>query len=304
MAYHVSTHLHMPMAPWLNQLVGFFPGVPIFFVISGFLISASWERSPDLKHYALRRALRIFPAMWVCLLVSIMLMAVLASIKPPVLWIVGQLTIGQPWTPGVFRTYGVGTPNGSLWTIPVELEFYAVLPAIYLIGRKLRSIDALLVVLSLASIGLQLHPLNKLVGFTVAPFLWEFVLGVLIQRHFDRLRPLLEEKALYWLTGFVAVAWMLVSSISADFVPLIATPILAFTTISFAYSWKGLTKKMLGNVDCSYGIYLYHMVWINATLQTGFVGIRAMFGICAMTSVAGWLSWVVLERRAIDLGRA
>src|SRR3984957_14474576 len=48
-----------------------FPGVPIFFVISGFLISKSYERSTSLRDYYRNRCLRIFPALWVCLVASL-----------------------------------------------------------------------------------------------------------------------------------------------------------------------------------------------------------------------------------------
>ena len=33
--------------------------------------------------------------------------------------------------PDFLRGYGVGVLNGSLWTIPVELQFYALVPLIY-----------------------------------------------------------------------------------------------------------------------------------------------------------------------------
>lgn len=43
-----------------------FPGVPIFFVISGLLISKSYEQSDCIRNYYRNRCLRIYPGLWVC----------------------------------------------------------------------------------------------------------------------------------------------------------------------------------------------------------------------------------------------
>jgi len=41
MVGHTILHLDISTPPWLINLIYAFPGVPIFFIISGFLISAS-----------------------------------------------------------------------------------------------------------------------------------------------------------------------------------------------------------------------------------------------------------------------
>ena len=51
----------------LEVLFALVPGVPIFFFLSGFLISRSWERSPSASEYFRNRALRLFPALWTCI---------------------------------------------------------------------------------------------------------------------------------------------------------------------------------------------------------------------------------------------
>ena len=38
-------------------------GVLIFFTISGYLITESWDRDPNLSRFIARRMLRIFPAL-------------------------------------------------------------------------------------------------------------------------------------------------------------------------------------------------------------------------------------------------
>jgi peptidoglycan/LPS O-acetylase OafA/YrhL len=61
---HASEHLHIAYGAAgriVNDVLLLFPGVPVFFVISGFLISMSYERSDDIAGYARNRVLRIFP---------------------------------------------------------------------------------------------------------------------------------------------------------------------------------------------------------------------------------------------------
>ena len=47
-----------------------FPGVVILFAMSGFLVSASWERAKTRKEFFLKRVLRIYPELWFCTIVN------------------------------------------------------------------------------------------------------------------------------------------------------------------------------------------------------------------------------------------
>lgn len=53
------------------------------------------------------------------------------------MWVIGQITLFQYYTPDCLRDFGVGTPNGSLWTIPVEFEFYILLPFVFLCFKRI-----------------------------------------------------------------------------------------------------------------------------------------------------------------------
>jgi peptidoglycan/LPS O-acetylase OafA/YrhL len=46
-------------------------GVFVFFVISGFLVTMSWAETASLPHYLAKRALRIYPGLIACLLLSV-----------------------------------------------------------------------------------------------------------------------------------------------------------------------------------------------------------------------------------------
>jgi len=64
--WHGIEHLKLDAPPLLQWLLGSFSGVPIFFVVSGYLVAGSLARSTSLSSYFRNRALRIFPGLWVC----------------------------------------------------------------------------------------------------------------------------------------------------------------------------------------------------------------------------------------------
>ena len=57
----------------LASLLHLFPGVPIFFFISGFLISRSYESNPNVAEYASNRILRLYPALICAVTLSFLL---------------------------------------------------------------------------------------------------------------------------------------------------------------------------------------------------------------------------------------
>lgn len=140
---HCATHLDVEGA-WLN-VFSVFPGVPIFFFISGFLIFQSWVNIRERRAFVFftNRVLRIFPALYFCVglsAISLFLsgflpLAELAQSRFWV-WLLSQVTVFQFFNPMFLRDYGVGVVNGSLWTISVELQFYLLTPLLFLLMAR------------------------------------------------------------------------------------------------------------------------------------------------------------------------
>lgn len=61
---HMVIHLNLPINNTLFDMIYFFRGVPIFFVISGYLIWFSISRSNSYKDYLMKRFWRIYPELW------------------------------------------------------------------------------------------------------------------------------------------------------------------------------------------------------------------------------------------------
>lgn len=60
---HGIEHFKIPVPSLVTVILSLFPGVPIFFFISGFLITASLIRNPSLIYFFQNRFLRIFPGL-------------------------------------------------------------------------------------------------------------------------------------------------------------------------------------------------------------------------------------------------
>lgn len=300
----------------VEAILGFFPGVPIFFAISGFLVSLSLERATSIRQYFVNRALRIFPALWVCFLVSLVVVTA-AGFGPPslgqfLLWAGSQLTVAQYYNPDWLRGFGVGALNGSLWTIPVELEFYAVLPLLAVWARTnvkrwvTLAVLAAIIMLGFRALGpVEVSLTLKLVSVTVAPWLFYFLVGVLL-RYADAAFPrIFRGNALRF--GLAYVIWMGVQQYfgipgaTGNYLNVVSIVLLSALVISLAFTNHTLSSRVLGTTDISYGLYIYHMPFVNLFLEKGVVGPRGVVAALATAATLASLSWFFIERPALSL---
>lgn len=316
---HAITHLKVSSLGFLATSLEFLPGVPIFFVISGFLISMSWEKAPSLQQYFWNRVLRIYPAMWICLIFSIVIFT-LSGVRPDstsnfLNWILAQISFVQFYNPDFLRNFGVGVINGSLWTIPVELQFYTVLPLLALMANKhKRSYLVWVVFLANASIVmilLRLHfnepenIISKIIIVSLLPYLFYFLIGVISRIIYENHPFLFRGKALFWFGGYLA--WIIIQIISdikgakGNHLNIVSIFLLGAAVISMAFTYTHASGLLLKGNDISYGMYIYHMPIINFLINnqlTGIVGLLSSFVITIIFSIG---SWRFIERPALNL---
>ncbi len=300
-----------------------FPGVPIFFVISGFLISRSLERSHDTMHYAINRLLRIYPALYVCFFVTIVTLLVasphlILSAKAHEFagWCFAQLTVAQFFNPSFLRSYGVGVINGSLWTIPVELQFYLALPITYkLLGLSVSKGNALLITVLLGFLGLSLvldsliQPnvplmISKMIAVTMFPYYWMFLLGVLTQRNWAVLSPLFEGRLFPWTIGYCLIVFLMYRlglPVGGNTQFPLVTVALTGVVLSAAFTLPTVSQRILRGNDMSYGIYIYHMVVINFLIAFDIRDSWSSLLIAMLLTISlGCLSWKAVEEFALS----
>ena len=134
----------------LTWTPGGFLGVEVFFVISGYLITAllltEWRQKGtiNLKDFWLRRARRLLPALYVLLVVTLTFAVVflpgeVAGLRADVIAALGYVTnwfliFGQE---SYFESVGRPSVLQHLWSLAVEEQFYLIWPIILVVGLGL-----------------------------------------------------------------------------------------------------------------------------------------------------------------------
>jgi peptidoglycan/LPS O-acetylase OafA/YrhL len=323
---HTSEHLEIKLG-LVGKILGYFPGVPIFFVISGFLITMSYDRNKNIKKYFRNRFLRIYPALWACTVFVILSFIVFKAMplkayltKDFLIWFFSHITIFQYYTPDILRGWGVSAPNGSLWTIPVEIEFYIAIVFVFALFKKIPILIKLfaLFVISyginrcysylISSFGENNY--IKLLGTSVFPHLFNFIIGSIIYISWSNIKKYIENRGIMWLSiyiGYILSFEVLLKKYNLSYYPnvfgLFSTLLLSITTISIAFSFKLLSKKYLQGIDLSYGIYIYHMPIINIFVNINRNGYQKyyMVIIFSIVIILSYLSWAFIEKRCLLL---
>ncbi|MHA4807446.1 acyltransferase family protein [Flavitalea flava] len=159
--YHIFELSGNPALGFLTRYVNVDRAVEAFFIISGYLVIKSYERSSSPKDFFGKRWRRIYPA-YIFLILLCGLLGFLISRFPTAVYFNAPalykyiffnalfLNFIQPDLPGVFESNPFTAVNGSLWTLKIEVGYYILVPfLVYLWSKINRSfLCAMLFVLS------------------------------------------------------------------------------------------------------------------------------------------------------------
>jgi peptidoglycan/LPS O-acetylase OafA/YrhL len=240
-----------------------------FFILSGFLVTYSWSRNPELLPFFRKRFCRIYPGLAaVTILSTLFLIPVACGVPfgsyPPGLLrkeALTLLTLRAYEPPGAFPELPVHALNGSLWSIPFEAWCYVGVATLGLVGavRNRKAVAALLagtLALSVAFLVWNLNPGLKGLGVIIGwPRLWArmlpyFLSGMVFYLYQDRIR--------YSTWGAVGAFLALVAASVVPHGWAIAGPLAG----GYLLFWLGFNPSIRLHGwakygDYSYGMYLY-----------------------------------------------
>lgn len=291
--------------------------VDIFFAASGFLVTGSLLARRRLADFVASRFLRIYPGLWLALLLTIVF----------VCWQVTELSAReflvepQTWKhlfknavmlsgvdyrlPGAFlHDPWPEAVNGSLWTLPYELRMYLLLAGLWLVAQCLR-VDTTRwvsrVCVLLGALGLALGAYFTITGTESKLILLGgmFFSGAALRVLQDRV-PLSGRLALMLAVAlFVAAFW---GPRAFGLVYRLALP---YLVLWCAYVPDGLIRRFNVFGDYSYGIYIYAF-----PIQQALIGYWRGISPNELTVMAfgcvlplAVLSWHFVEKRALALKR-
>jgi peptidoglycan/LPS O-acetylase OafA/YrhL len=166
-------------------------GVPIFFLLSAFLLYRPFVRArianeeASVGAYAWRRGLRIYPGYWVALIVAVLALDLSGVLTPRYL-----LLLQSYWSDSVAG----GLPQA--WTLCIEVAFYAFLPLWAWLVRRLRAPE-------LPALG---------VLFAISVLYKVVVLNVALGEHVGAVDPWIIALPSYWDTFAVGMALAVIST--------------------------------------------------------------------------------------------
>ncbi len=293
-----------PTFPWLGVYTHFL-GLATFFTISGFLVTLSWQRRPKLWRFLWSRALRILPALLVCVTLSAFLLGPMLTTLPlmdylrspqPYAYLIGNASLlDLHWQlPGVFAKSPVTDfVNGSLWTLPIEASLYIVVAMLgissLLKRRWLGSFT--IVVLTIAYLAWPQQPLSQ-IGLERAIVCF-FIFGALCCINREHI-PISTVGVLF----IVVLTWALRNT---DLYRASLALCIAYSGFWFAYVPRLPSIDRIG--DGSYGLYLWGSPLQQVLITAGGIHTPGLL-FCACLPLAlgfGLASWHSIEKLALRL---
>lgn len=291
--------------------------VDVFFVVSGFLVCSSLLRRQSTWDFIKGRSYRIFPALIVMVVLTVLLLGPLLTSLSLMEYLVHRDTFKYFYKnttliggvtyklPGVFEVNPYPQAvNGSLWTLPEELRMYASLLGLWMVAgflRQPRAETMRLTVLLVAAVAIGWRCYEIFSGDVSGPtarLLGMFFAGAALQ-------VLWRPQLLRWRFFGLCSILLLTAAVDKRVFALAVTLLLPYWVLFLAYVPSGRIRSYNRCGDYSYGLYLYAFPIQQAVAAcVPGIGLWPMVGVATMvTLVLAVASWHLVEMPALELLR-
>ncbi len=285
--------------------------VNVFFIMSGYLIFNSLKYSKTIKNYIWKRGLRLFPALFVMLLISLFIITLVYtgnniflqkdfySYLPNNLF----LYTNQYYIQGVFESNIFPKAiNGSLWTLSYEFTMYLLILLFFPIWNNKK-------------ITLAIFLFCWIIGYSLCVFRPSFLKNLFLIINIDSERfyrlatffiagsilTFFDLKRLNNISTKICITLILITSVYFNIYNITSyflLPILIITIgLSFSKTLSYIPNKF---GDISYGVYIYGFI-VQQTLMNYFNLSPYELAILsfAITYLLSYFSWKYVEKKML-----
>lgn len=307
--------LREPSVLDVHSIGGF--GVLLFFSISGYLVSMSWEADPNAFRFLTKRFLRIWPGLAVVIVLAAFVLGPLVSnlslhdyyLHPLIGEYLKNLRFSlRDQLPLSFVGNTLpGAINGSIWTIPIEVKCYALLGLLGVTTLlRYRWVIATLTALTVIAYAVVEPRGDRIVAVLnwrpEQRFMLEFSLFFFAGVLFHKLDVKSSVQRQVWAFALCWSGALIAFALHRPFLSLwLAIPI---TTLLFGTASTAYIKQTGRYGDVSYGLYLYAFpvqqtfFWLYKDKLSWFT----ILGLASITTLCfAFASWHLVEKRALRL---
>lgn len=297
----LAFHLGVFPAGWM--------GVPLFFVLSGYLITggllATRDKPDYFRNFFWKRSVRILPLYYAYLVINACLLVAMGKSLDGYGWYLaylGNIAVG------IGQGTGVGA-TGHLWSLAVEQQFYFLWPIIVILFRRVWIAATIAFVAAPLSREILLVYTNPYVAITSLPSCMDMLAaGAIVACTKDRrvfafmtilgtaLLAYCMVQISFWdlahTEAWASKAHLLYSAVALLAGPLVATahkvPYLKFSPLE----WIG---------KISYSMYIWQLMVILILERLHVDGVPFVVLGVVITTIISWLSWRLIEQPFLKL---
>jgi peptidoglycan/LPS O-acetylase OafA/YrhL len=307
--YHYTTRVNLSLEYGIFTKFHFeygYLGVELFFIISGFVIFLTIDKSKSPKEFIIKRFSRLYPTYWICLTLTFLItsLAGVANFQRRPF----EAVIGFTMLQGFLEKLGIRSIDGVYWSLLPELIFYFLM-LILMIFRKIDKVvmfGTLWLIAMLICSFMEGHVINGIKFFLNLNFGMLFFVGILFykMKHDEKARRSYK----YYI--LILITYILYAISRRTFVDIVAVGFIYLIFILFVFSklsWI-INNQLVLLGEISYSLYLLHqfigyiimhyLVINNIRFQGLILGIPL-----SITIVLAFLVTKYLERPAITFIR-
>ncbi|PKU23236.1 acyltransferase family protein [Telmatospirillum siberiense] len=282
--------------------------VECFFVVSGYLVTNSFDRDPDIKRFFIKRVCRIYPLYIAVVTAQTIVLGLLvpggflANLGAMARYLLAnalfanflQHDVGQ----GALSSLVDPSLNASLWTLKIEFAFYLTVPFLWrAVGRWGAKVLIVLFFLSILYREIMENADYVTYAKQLPGQMQFFVLGIAAYRY----RHILAVNRYIGLAEGIALA--VIVTLLMPWRPLVVYPLAVGALVATLALY---TPRLRLRIDISYGVYLLHAPIIQLSLlfdlyRPGWDGLAA---VVVTVVVLAALAERTIEAPGIAFGRA